>query len=64
MFEGFFEMKELQNRKQLKANSKTFFLYLSNGDKTLFPLQYIWLNQDKNKCNNNWNIMHSVIEIV
>lgn len=63
MFEGFFEMKELQNRKQLKANSKTFFLYLSNGDKTLFPLQYR-LNQDKNKCNNNWNIMHSVIEIV
>lgn len=53
MFEVFFfVMKKLQNRKQLKANTKTF-LYLSNGDKTPFPLQYIWLNQDKNKRNNN-----------
>lgn len=53
MFEVFFCNEEIAKSKAtIKANTKTF-LYLSNGDKTPFPLQYIWLNQDKNKRNNN-----------
>lgn len=51
MFEGFFCNEEIAKSKATKG--KKIFLYLSNGDKTPFPLQYIWLNQDKNKRNNN-----------
>lgn len=64
MFEVFFCNEGIAKSKAITGKYLDFFLYLSNGDKTLFPLQYIWLNQDKNKCNNNWNRMHSVIEIV